>query len=174
MSTPKKVETVKKLSDKVKAAKLLVLADYQGIKHKQLEDLRKILKKNDAEFVVTKNTLLKKALSANNKNVSEEHLNGTLAAIFGFADQVAPVKELISFFKTVALGKVKAGLLDETPLSAEEIHRLAKLPTRDALLGQLVGQLQAPLYGLHHALCWNINKLVWALDLVKNKKVIKI
>jgi len=170
MSTPKKVETVKKLSDKVKTARLLVLADYQGIKHKQLEDLRRILKKINAEFVVTKNTLLKKALAAQHKNISEEHLNGTLAAVFGFADQVAPVKELINFFKNTALGSVKAGLLDDQPISAEELHRLAKLPAKNILLGQLVGQLQAPVYGLHHALSWNLRKLVWTLAGVKSQK----
>lgn len=164
MATQKKIDTVKELTDKVTKAKSIVLADYRGLKHKQLEELRKALKKTDAEFSVTKNTLLKRALSKQSESKGLlELLSGSTAALFAYADEVAPLKELMKFFKTAGFGKTKGGLLGTHTLSEEDVIRLADLPTRQVLLGQLVGQLNAPIQGLHYALNWNINKLVWAL-----------
>lgn len=172
MPTPKKIDTVKTLTDKVSRAKSLFLADYRGLKHKQLEELRKLLKKLEAEFVVTKNTLLKRALSEAKGPVEAlaASLKESTATLFAYADEVAPLKELIKFFKIAGAGKAKVGLLGVQVLSDAEVVRLASLPSREVLLGQLVGQLKAPISGLHYSLSWNINKLVWALNAVRGKK----
>ena len=167
--TPKKVETVTELTDKVAKAKSIMLTEYQGIKHKQFEELRKLLKKTNAEFVVAKNRLLKRALGDKAKSL-ESLLEQPNAVLFAYEDEVAPLKELLKFFKAVGFGKTKGGLLGDTALSEAEVTRLASLPGRQQLLGQLVGQLNAPIQGLHWALSWNINKLVWALDAVKQNK----
>jgi large subunit ribosomal protein L10 len=100
----------------------------------------------------------------------DEYLKNATATLFAYADEVAPVKELVKFLKSVGLGKLKGGLLGDTVLTDTEVTRLAVLPTKDVLLGQLAGQLNAPIQGLHHALSWNINKLVWALNGIKSKK----
>ena len=167
--TQKKIDTVAELTDKVAKAKSIVLADYRGLKHKQLEELRKTLKKSDAEFAVTKNRLFAKALGDKAASL-EDQMKESTAALFAYADEVAPLKELLKFFKTAGFGKTKGGLLGTTVLGEAEIAKLATLPTRPQLLGQLVGQLNAPIQGLHYALNWNLNKLVWALDAVKSKK----
>jgi large subunit ribosomal protein L10 len=167
--TPKKTETVTALTDKVARAKSIVLAEYQGIKHKQLEELRKKLKSAGGEFVIAKNRLLKRALADNAKDI-EPLLEQPNAFLFAYEDEVAPLKELMKFFKAVGLGKTKGGLLGTSALSAEDITRLASLPSRELLLGKLAGQLNAPIQGLHHALQWNLNKLVWALNGIKEKK----
>ena len=169
--TQKKVDTVTGLAEKVAKAKSIVLADYTGLKHKQLEELRKSLKKTDAEFAVTKNTLFKRALSQRIESKGLlELLGGSTAALFAYADEVAPLKELLKFFKTAGAGKTKGGLLGSTVLSDVEVTKLSALPARPQLLGMLVGQLNAPIQGLHYALNWNLNKLVWALDAVQGKK----
>ncbi len=167
--TSKKLETVTDLTDKVAKAKSIILADYSGLKHKQLEELRKLLKKTDAEFAVTKNTLLKRALGDKAPSV-EGQLTTATAALFAYADEVAPLKELLKFFKTAGFGKTKGGLLGATVLAEADVAKLAALPSRQLLLGKLVGQLNAPIQGLHHALSWNINTFVWALNAIKNKK----
>lgn len=169
MATQKKIDTVTELTGKVAKAKSIVLADYRGIKHKQLEDLRKTLKKSDAEFTVTKNTLFKRALGDKAQSLEGE-LKDATGALFAYADEVAPLKELLKFFKAAGAGITKGGLLGSSVLSEAEVTRLASLPTRDMLLGRLVGQLNGPIQGLHYALNWNINKLVWALNSVKGKK----
>ena len=97
-------------------------------------------------------------------------MQGATATLFAYADEVAPLKALIKFFKDATHGTVRAGLLGATQLNATEIERLSTLPAREQLLAQLVGQLQGPLYGLHNALSWNIRKLVWTLGAVKSKK----
>lgn len=157
------------MTEKIGRAKSMVFADYTGIKHKQLETLRKKLKAVDAELMVTKNTLLERAFGNQAKTVAN-FLKEKTATVFSYADEVAGIKELVAFFKTVSLGKSKGGLLGLTVLTADDVTKLAQLPTRNILLGQLAGQLMAPLSGLHYSLSWNINKLVWGLNSIKNKK----
>jgi large subunit ribosomal protein L10 len=167
--TPKKAETVTDLTDKVAKAKSIILVEYQGIKHKQLEELRRNLKKSDAEFTVAKNRLLKRALGDKAKPI-ESLLKQPNASLFAYADEVAPLKVLVKFFKAVGFGKIKGGLLGNTVLTEADATRLSTLPAREVLLGTLVRQLNAPIQGLHYALSWNLNKLAWALNAVKNKK----
>ena len=152
-------------------AKSIVFTDYSKLTHKQLEELRKNLKKVQGEFIVSKNSLLKRALTSINQAVEEAHLTGATGALLSMADEVSPIKTLVNFFKTAAAGAVKGGLLGTVALSQNDVAKLAKLPPRIELYGQLVGQLQAPIYGLHNALSWNMRKLVWTLEAVKSKKV---
>lgn len=165
----KKAETIDVLSQKVQKAKAMVVADYRGIKHKQMEELRRNLKKHDAEIVVSKNRLLLRALGDQAEDLKST-LENTTATVFAYADEIAPLKELLKFFKSVGMGKTKGGLLGKQVLSDIDVTKLAILPSRDQLLGSLVRQLNAPIQGLHHALQWNMSTLVWALDGIKNKK----
>jgi large subunit ribosomal protein L10 len=169
MPTQKKIDTVTNLTEKLGKAKVAVLTDYRGLKHKQLEELRKVLKKDQGELIVAKNRLIKRALGDKAAGV-EASLSESTAILFAYADEVAPLKSLLKFFKTAGLGKTKAGLMGDTVMSEPELVRLASLPTRDVLLASVVRQLNAPIQGLHHALQWNINKLVWALDGVRAKR----
>ncbi|MCJ7826170.1 50S ribosomal protein L10, partial [Patescibacteria group bacterium] len=172
--------------EKIKKSRSIIFADYTGLKHKQLETLRKNLKKTGAEFVVVKNKLLERSLrQAQGKPLRQSSgqalgdsstsikslLKENTATLFNYDDEAAGLKELLKFFKLTTLGKAKGGLLGNTVLTDSDVDRLTKLPSRQALLGQLAGQLMAPLSGLHYALSWNINKLVWGLNAVKNKNV---
>ncbi len=170
MSTQKKTDIVNALTNKLKDAKSIVFADYSKLTHKQLEELRKKLKTVEGQFVVAKNTFLKRALTTLNKTVEEAHITGATAALLAYADEIAPIKELIKFFKTASAGVVKGGFLGESKLTIADVEKLATLPTRHQLYSKLVGQLQAPIYGLHHSLSWNLRTLVWSLEAVKNKK----
>lgn len=165
----KKIDTVTELTEKVGKAKSIVLADYRGLKHKQLEELRRALKKTDADFTVTKNRLFSKALGDKAKAI-EGYLKESTAALFAYADEAAPLTVLLKFFKTAGFGKTKGGLLGDKLLNEADVVTLAALPPRPVLLAQLVGQLSAPIRGLHYALSSNLNKLVWALNAVKEKK----
>lgn len=169
MPTQKKIDTVTNLTDKVQKAKVVVLTDYRGLKHKQLEELRRTLKKEQGELVVAKNRLIKRALADKAAGV-ESALSEATGMLFSYADEVAPLKAMLKFFKTAGMGKTKVGLMGDTIMTEADLTKLASLPSREQLLGKLVGQLNAPIQGLHHALQWNINKLVWALEGVKSKK----
>lgn len=169
MPTNKKIETVKELAEKVTKAKSIVFADYRGLKHKQLEELRKTVKKANGELVIAKNRLMIRALGTAAEGVKAT-LNDSTAALFSYADEVAPLKELVKFFKAAGMGKTKAGLLDGQALNEADVTRLAQLPGREQLLGQLVGQLNAPIQGLHYAMSWNIRKLMYALGAIGKSK----
>lgn len=165
----KKADTVAVLEAKVSKAKAMIMTDYRGIKHKDMEAIRKVLKKANAELVVSKNKLMLRALGNKADSVASSFTEST-AVLFEYGDEVAPLKELLKFFKITTIGKAKGGLLGDRVLTEAEVNRLATLPSRDLLLAKLVGQLNAPIQGLHYALSWNLNKFVWALNAVKIKK----
>lgn len=169
MPTQKKADVVTELTEKLSRAKVVILADYRGLKHKQLEEMRKLLKKTEGEFVVIKNKLFERALG-DKAPVLKDQLKDSSAALFSYADEVAPLKEMLKFFKGAGVGKTKGGLLGKTALTEAEVTRFSQLPTRQILLGNVAGQLMAPISGLHYALSWNIRKLVYALNAVKEKK----
>lgn len=170
MATQKKIDTVKDLEQKLEKAQALVLADYRGIKHKQLEDLRRELKKTGGELAVTKNRLLARALGEEKASLLAESLEQPTALLLSYEDIVGPVKTLIQFFKEAGAGTTKAGLLGDKVMTEKDITALSKLPSREVLLGSLAGQLMAPLSGLHYAMSWNIRKLGYALNAIKEKK----
>lgn len=185
----KKEQIVAKLADKVNRAKGLVFTNYQGLTHKQLEKLKKALKQANAELVVTKNTLLKLALQKVSKaekvskvsnGVSPFDTSGTsdtfdtfrapTATLFLYADPIEPLKQLARTIKELNLPAVKFGIIDGQNLTSEQILLLAALPPYNVLIAQLLFQMKAPIFGLHRALGWNLQKLVITLDHIKNQK----
>lgn len=179
----KKIETVGKLSAELSKAKGLVFTDYQGLTHKQIENLKKAVKPLEANFSVTKNTLLKIALEKQNLKTSkafffaeseqienEKDFEGPTGTLFIYGDIVEPLKKLAKSIKDFNLPKVKFGILDGQALSADQVLKLASLPSREALLAQFVGGLKSPLFGLHRALNWNLQKLVMTLKQIEKSK----
>jgi len=169
MATQKKIDTVTLLTEKISRAKAMVFVDYRGLKHKQMEELRKTLKKHESDLMVSKNRLMLRALSDKTESL-REMFTDTTATLFSYADEIVPLKELLKYFKVAGVGKTKGGILGSQILTGADVTKLASLPSRTALLGQLALQLNAPIQGLHYALSWNIHKLVWALNAVKSKK----
>ncbi len=165
----KKQEIVSELSAKVQKAKGFVFTDYQGLTHQQLESIKRAMKKIGAEYVTTKNTLLKHALKED-KIELETDLTGPTATLFIYDDVVNPIKELAKSIKLLNLPVIKLGLIDGNILDANSVDRLSKLPPLNVLQAQLLGQLQSPISGLHRALNWNLQKLVMTLNAVKEKK----
>ncbi len=167
MLKDQKVQVVGELKDKLTKAKSMVLTDYRGLTHHQLEELKRALKEAGAEFLVTKNTLLR--LAGDKKEEVEAHLNGPTAALFAYEDEIAPLSVLAKFIKNFGLPQIKIGLMGEKILSSEEVLRLALLPSREILLATLVMRLKSPLYGLNNALSWNTRKLVLTLKAASSK-----
>ena len=172
MKKQAKIDTVKNLREKLNRAKATVLIDYRGMTMKHLDELRKGLRTIEAEFTVTKNTLLKRALEEENKLNDSilALLTNQTATLFIYGDEIAPLKELTKMIKNFQLPVIKIGIMKEGTLSAEDIIRLSKLPTREILYAQLVSNLEAPLFGLVHSLNWNIQKIVRTLAEVQKKR----
>ena len=163
----KKEEIVAEIADKKGRAKAVVFTNYQGLTHKQIEDIKKGIKKADAEFVVAKNTLLQKAI----EGVKEmESLEGPTGTIFAYSDVIAPLKEVAKAIKQFTLPTIKFGILEGKILTGEEVLKISALPTREVLIAQFVSGMKAPLFGLNRALNWNLQKLAMTLNAISEQK----
>src|SRR3989304_3137684 len=164
MPTQKKIETVAKLAEKLTKARALVLTDYHGLTHQQIEQLRKTVKKADGDFIVAKNTLLGHALTDSRFQIPDSQpLSGPTALLLSYQDEISPLQALAGFIKQFQLPVLKMGVLEGKLLNGEQLLAIARLPAKEALLAQLVGQLSSPLYRLHYVLRWNLQKLVLTL-----------
>lgn len=164
-----KEQTVADLKDKLSRAKAVVFADYKGLNMKQLSDLRNQLREQNAEFTITKNTLLKLAsLQGDTLEAQKSIYQGPTATLFAYDDEISPIKLLVKTLKDAAIGKIKMGFLGTQPLDEARVNQLALLPTKDELRAKTVGVLVAPLQGMVLVLQGNLRNLVYALSEISN------
>jgi large subunit ribosomal protein L10 len=167
----KKEALVAEYVAKVEKAKGIVFANYQGLTHLQLEALKKALKKEEAEFVAAKNTLLLRALEGKVDVTSEkDKFTQPTGALFIYNDIVAPLKALTKTIKELSLPTIKFGVLEGKVISDKDVVKLSNLAPLPVLRAQLLGQMKAPISGLHRALNWNLQNLVLTLNAIKAKK----
>ncbi len=166
-----KSQIVDGLQEKAASQKVVIFSDFHGLPVAKQQELRRALKKEDAEFKVAKKTLIQRAFDAAKVPFSYINYKGELGVIFGFGDEVAPAKFLHKFARANPDGfKIIGGILGERALSKEEVIALAKLPSKQELLSQLVGVLVSPIRGFMNVLNGNQRKLVVALAQIANKK----
>lgn len=161
---------VEELSERIKRAKITIFSDFHGVSVAKAQTLRRLLRKSEAEYKVSKKTLLDRALAECGVNARTKELEGELGVAFGYGDEAAPARHLLKFAKQNETFKILGGILNGILLKDKEVVALAKLPAREVLLGQLVGALSSPLRGLVTAMGGNIRKLVVVLDKIKEKK----
>lgn len=165
-----KEENVQTLTNKLAEAKSVVFADYKGLNMKALSDLRNDLRKQQAEFSVTKNNLLTRALENSKLKADDQALMGPTATLFTFEDEISPIKALVQALKTAGVGSIKGGLVEGEYYDQYKIIQLSNLPSKDELRAKVVGGLGAPLYGIVGVLQANIRNLVYALDQIRVSK----
>ncbi len=165
-----KEETVVELKDKVAKAKLIAFTDYRGLTMSTLTDLRTKLREQNAEFSVTKNNLLKLALTSNQQPVTSNQLEGPVATLFAYEDEISPLKVLVKALKEAGIGKIKGGYMGDLELNESKIIQLSTLPSKDELRGKTVGVLVAPLQGILSVLQGNLRNLVYALSEIQKSK----
>ena len=169
---PRKEKAVEEISQRLEESDSLVLTDYQGLKHKQLEDLKRNLKKSNAAFSVTKNTLLKISVEKSKKyaDLLKKHTyESPTAALFIKGDVTQALKLLAKANKAFGLPKIKIGIIDGEVLDEASVLRIASLPNRETLLAQLGGTLNFPISGLVFVLNANLQKLVFVLSEISKK-----
>ncbi len=144
-----KKQLVAELAEKMKNASSGVLVDYKGINVADDTALRAEMRKNGVDYKVIKNTLIRFAAKEAGLEGLDEFLEGTTALAISADDVIAPAKVVNEFAKkNEDIYNIKAGFMDGKVVSVEEIKALADLPSRDVLLGRLVGSLQGPIFGL--------------------------
>lgn len=149
MNRQEKQEFVDEMTGKLRDAQIVVLADYNGLDVETFNKLRRALESGgddaNVELRVVKNTLCSRAVAGTAMEALNPFLVGPTAVIMGFKDPVNPAKALSGFAKESDKLKVKAGFFGGKLISFDEVKALATLPSREVLLGQLLGTLQAPL-----------------------------
>ena len=137
------------LVDDLKAANSGVLVDYKGITVAEDTALRHELRENGVEYAVVKNTLLRRALDGLDMGELDEVLNGTTSLAVSKDDPIAPMRIVNKYAKQMGdRFNIKAGFMDGKVLPLDDVYALAELPSKDALLGQVLGMMLAPITSL--------------------------
>jgi large subunit ribosomal protein L10 len=145
---PEKASIVSDLTEKLNRSPFILVTDYQRMKVDQFGELRNRLAPAGAEMRVVKNSFLKRALTESGLPNVGEGLAGQTAIVVGEKD-VAPVAKILKTFAAeFKIAALKIGVVDQSVLSTREIEALAELPSREVLLGQLLGLLLAPMTNL--------------------------
>jgi large subunit ribosomal protein L10 len=161
------------LSAKIKKSKSIIFAGFNALGVKDNENLRDQLRQENGEYYVAKKTLLNLALKENKIDLDIKALDGKVATLFSYEDEVASAKILGNFRKDKEReGKVffLGGILDGKFLSKSEVEALSTLPSKPELYSRLVGTLNAPISGFVNVMAGNLRGLVGVLKAISEKK----
>jgi len=143
-----KKEIVAGLVKEFAGAKTIVLAEYLGLTVAQDTSMRANLRKAGIHYKVIKNTLSSRALKDAGIEGLDEMLSGPTAIAYSTDDVVAPAKALKEYADKFEKFKLKGGVMEGKVISLEEVIRLAAIPSREVLYGQVVSGLISPIAGL--------------------------
>lgn len=154
-----KKAVVDALTSKVKEASSVVFVDYKGITVAQDTELRKQFREAGVDYAVVKNTLTNFAAKNAGYDFSEV-LNGTTAMASTTGDPIAPARIVCEFAKkNKNVLSIKGGLVEGSVLTAEQLNSFGELPSKDALIAQVLGTFLAP-----------ISSLAFVLDQIRIQK----
>lgn len=151
-SIEQKKVVVGELTEKFKTARATVVVDYLGVNAKQTTLLRKTLRENGVDYVVAKNTLLKRAADEAGFKDLEDYFTGVTAIAFSNDDEVKAANLIAKFIKDEKILKIKGGTLEDRVLDAKKVEILGSLPSKEALLSQVASCFLAPLQNVCYAL----------------------
>ena len=151
---------VEELSSKISGATSAVFVNYSGITVAQDTELRRQFREANVDYSVVKNTLTRLAARGAGYNEFDEILNGTTSMACTTGDPIAPARIICEFAKKNkdAL-KIKGGFVEGSVLSVEQLKGFGELPSKDALIAQVLGTFLAP-----------ISALAFCLDQIRQQK----
>jgi len=165
MIRQKKEKIIEELASNLNKCAVAIATDYRGLTAKEMVQLRRQLHMQGVEYTVVKNTLARFAAEKASKKGLEQFFSGPLALAIGYDDAVKPAKILSDHIRSAgSVLKIKGGMLGDKVLSPADIYNLAATPSREILMGQLMGRLKAPIYSLHFVLSSPLRGLVGVLQ----------
>lgn len=164
-----KQQYVEQLAEKMKAAATGVVVSYKGVNVADDTRLRRELREAGVEYSVVKNTMLHRAADKTGLSGLNSVLTGSTALALS-SDYVAAAKILSKFAETNKNLEVKAGFVDGEVVGPDSVARLAKMPTKEVLVAQVLGGLNAPITGFVGVLNANLRGLVVALNAIAEKQ----
>lgn len=138
-----KIAVVDEITEKFNAAASAVIVEYRGLSVAEVTELRRLLRAEEVEFKVYKNSMATRAAEAAKLEGLNESLKGPNAIAFS-NDAVAPARVLAKFAKEHAALVIKSGVIEGSIVDSETINKFAKLPNRDGMIAMFLGCLQSP------------------------------
>ena len=170
MNRDQKATAIAEIAAHIDESQAVFAVDYKGISVPQAAELRAKLRESDATFKVVKNSLTERAADQAGAITLKELLQGPTALTFVRGDIATAAKALADYGRATQLLPFKGGLMDGAALDPDQIRSLSRLPSREALYGQLVGVVASPISGLVRTLGALVGGLAVALGQVQQKK----
>ena len=144
VSKERKQEVLATYEEWLKKSQAVILVEYTGAKMKDLDGIRAKIRESGGEFHVLKNTLARRAFSANGMELPKDYLVKSTAVSFAFTDPASTAKALTDSMKGKEYIKVKGGFMSGQSLNAAQVKALSDMPPLPVVRAQLLGVLQAP------------------------------
>ena len=170
MNRDQKAVAIAEIAAQIDESQAIFAVDYRGISVPQAAELRSKLREADATFKVVKNSLTERAADQAGAETLKDFLAGPTALTFVRGDIATAAKAIAEYARATQLLPFKGGLMDGAALDPDQIRSISRLPSREALYGQLVGVVASPVSGLVRTLGALVGGLAVALGQVREKK----
>ncbi len=149
------------IAEKLEKSVSCIVVDYKGLKVEEVTELRSKFREAGIDYKVYKNTLVRRAAAevGNMTEFDDVNLVGTNAIAFGYEDPIAPAKIINDFAKTHPKVELKMGYVEGEYYNAENIKKLAEIPSREELIAKLLGSFKAP-----------VSNFVYLVDAIAKKQ----
>ena len=172
MPTDAKRQAVAELVELLRSSSAIAVADYRGLKVAEMQTVRKTLRDSGVQLTVAKNRLLKIAADEADRAELKPMLDGPTALATIDGDEATMAKALADALRPYSrvVVSVRGGMLGSAAIDASQLTRLATLPSRDVLLGRVVGGMAAPLNGMANVLAGSLRAFANVLNAVADQK----
>jgi large subunit ribosomal protein L10 len=165
-----KQDLVKEINDRFKANPTVMVIEYKGLSVKEMQRLRRQLKRAKAEFRVVKNSLLRIASKETGIERINDLFEGPTAVAICDDDPASVAKVFVDSMKAYPAVRLKGGIVDGKVIGSEEVTRLSRLPSKEVLLSQFVGMLTNPIANFIGVLTELQRSLLYVLNSLKEVK----
>ncbi|MFA6528312.1 MAG: 50S ribosomal protein L10 [Candidatus Gracilibacteria bacterium] len=166
----KKEQVLDEVRKKFEGAKSVVFSGYTGMSVNDISKVRKELRSKNVAYKVSKKTLMKIAAKENGyENIPDDVLEGQVAAVFSYDDEITGAKTLAQLGKKYEALKLLGGLMEGKILSREDVAALSKMLSKPELLAKMLGSLQAPASGVVNCLAGVTRALVQVVEAYRKK-----
>ena len=165
MPKEKKVRIINELQEVFTESSVGILTDYRGLSTAEITELRHTLRDSEIKYRVVKNTLARFAAERAGKNELANLLQGPVAIAFSYGDMTEPARILTEHIRTSKTSlSIKGGFLSDRALTSSDVETLATLPSKEILLGKVLGGMQSPVVTLISCLASPIRGVVGVLQ----------
>ncbi|MCM8764027.1 MAG: 50S ribosomal protein L10 [Candidatus Omnitrophica bacterium] len=171
MNKTDKVRLLKLLTEELNASKVSIFAEFSRLTVKELEKLRKELKKYSTRVMIVKNTLVKMALKSRSLDEATKFMEGPNMLIWSKnGDESEIIKEILRFSRSSGNIKVKIGILNDELMNAKALEKLGSLPSKKTLQAMVIGGIKAPLSNLIYSVKYPLSRFILILKTFSEQK----